>query len=47
MSEFFATGILVFLLCATVQGSVFGKSQSHLVVGTTAGFAVATSVLVS
>ncbi|XKL67764.1 hypothetical protein PGB90_003255 [Kerria lacca] len=44
-SEFFATAVTVFLLCSAIQGTVFNQKQSHLTVGTTGGFAVATSVM--
>jgi aquaporin related protein len=45
LSEFFATAVTVFLLCAVVQGTLFNHKQDHLTVGLTAGFAVGTSVL--
>lgn len=47
LSEFFATAVTVYLGCATVQASLFGKEQDHLTVATAFSFAVGTSVMVS
>lgn len=47
LSEFFGTAVLVFLLCSIIQAVLFKGTTEHLTVGTAAGFAVGTSVLVS